>query len=73
MSYCRKSFCGLYIFDHVDGHIECCMCDLAPGAFDVFKARTPEEMIAHVKEHREAGHDVPDGLEEKILAGDGIC
>jgi len=72
MSWARFSEnSDLYIFDDVHGGITCCACRLQelhetilpglqlPGDFN---CRTEEEMIAHIREHKEAGHNIPEGL-----------
>jgi hypothetical protein len=57
MSYARKSYCDVYVFLSVGGQLECCMCDL-PGP-STFVSTTTAEMVAHLDQHRAAGHDVP--------------
>jgi hypothetical protein len=47
---------AVYVYDHVDGYIECCQC-LFGGDF---KAKDEIEMIAHLRKHQAAGHHVPD-------------
>lgn len=70
MSYVRWSKqSDVYIFDHVDGFIECCACCLDPVDADSFKAKNVEEMIEHVQVHRAAGHLVPDYVEEALRGG----
>lgn len=57
MSYCRFAWDGsdVYVFES-DRGFECCGCHLRDGSF---LAETPEEMIAHLAEHRRAGQFVP--------------
>jgi len=66
MSYCRRGWDGsdLYMFEHVDGFIECSGC-----AFDdpwIVVLNSVDEALDHVAKHRAARHGVPDGLEEQI-------
>ena len=58
MSYCRFAWNGsdVYVFDHVDGGIECCGCRFG----DTTRFGTPEEAITHLGLHRRAGHFVPE-------------
>lgn len=58
MSFARFSEGDLYVYLNTEGLFECCGCGLQDGG--CFFCRTAAEMIAHVKKHRRAGHDVPD-------------
>jgi hypothetical protein len=57
----------LYIYEHIDGGIECCGCPF--GAGGCYRAPDGPAMADHVRAHVAAGHDVPhpDELVEKIL------
>lgn len=48
----------LYVYDSTSGFIECCACPLIPnnGEGYPFQAKTPLEMVEHLKKHQEAGH-----------------
>jgi hypothetical protein len=35
-----------------------------------FRTKSTPAMIKHIQEHRECGHDVPDGIEERLLEDD---
>jgi hypothetical protein len=35
-----------------------------------FRTKSTLIMIKHIQEHRECGHDVPDGIEERLLEDD---
>ncbi len=66
MSYCRfhRDWPGIpdsdvYVYEHVDGWFECCMCRLRE-ANDDHCADTPGQMVEHLLEHRRAGHAVPE-------------
>ena len=56
MSYCRFGWGGsdVYVYEASEG-IVCCACKLVGH----FTAATPEEMIAHLGQHRRANHCVP--------------
>lgn len=56
MSYCRFAWGGsdVYVYEGSTG-ITCCGCSL--GGCDT---EEPEEMIAHLAQHRRAGHVVPE-------------
>lgn len=47
----------LYIFEHVNGHIECCGCCLEDKNV---QTTSIDEMVGHVEKHLEAGHLVPE-------------
>lgn len=78
MSYCRfASDSDAYIFFNSGGFFECQLCLLLPRdadfrntgflhGFGTFMSQCPEKMIEHVKEHRAAGHKIPDGVEEAL-------
>lgn len=63
MSYCRFAWGGseVYVYESDNGLV-CCGCRLAEPWFVTDE---PEEMIAHLAEHRRAGQFVP---EKAILA-----
>lgn len=63
MSYSRFSNADVYVFAHVDGFIECCGCRLG----DKWDFHSPAEIVTHLTEHAEAGHDVPEYLLDPAL------
>ena len=63
MSYSRWSKdCDIYSFYNVDNKIECCGCILEDHTVEF---DTVEEFIEHLREHKKAGHKVPDHLFDK--------
>ena len=43
------------------------------GSFNqwcIFSHKSTLVMIKHLQEHRDAGHDVPDGIDERLLEDD---
>lgn len=62
MSFERFSSSDVYIFEHVDGFIECCGCSLAKvgdsGVFGFTNLKTPREALAHLDDHEAAGDDI---------------
>lgn len=64
MSFERFMSSDVYVFEHVSGWIDCCMCHLLVDHQDEnsFKAATPREMIAHLKRHEKAGDDTGDAI-----------
>lgn len=67
MSYCRMGYkSDLYLFEHVGGWIECSGC-----MFDdpwIVRLDTLTDALMHIARHRDAGHHVPDGLEDDVKA-----
>ena len=65
MSYCRFGEEGsdVYVFGSSLG-IECCGCSLRQGHSTL--AATPQAMIAHLAEHKGAGHYVPIAAIERL-------
>lgn len=80
MSYVRWSAVGrpwdydsdLYIYDDTGGGTTCCVCSLMPPGSgrswngDRDGNRAHPETVAHVREHIEAGHAVPDFVIERL-------
>lgn len=74
MSYVRWSAeSDIYIFDHVDGGIECHGCPLVKhdAAGRHYRAETTDEMVEHCKTHIDAGHRVPVWLLGALTEGNG--
>ena len=68
MSYCRLGpESDVYMFNHVDGGIECCICAFQPypGPGSI-RFSTPQEALEHLMKHREAGHKVPQSVIDAI-------
>ncbi len=58
MAICRfGDDSDVYVFHNVHGGIECCGCRLSDAS--EFNARTEAAMIAHLEQHKTAGHKVP--------------
>ncbi len=73
MAYARFFDSDIYIYPHVDGYIECCACWLNEGLEDTLfglseKITNDVDLIGHIRQHRQLGHDIPEGLEEEILS-----
>lgn len=73
MSYCR--FCptdnpygwpasDLYVYLDCGGYLLCCGCPLGNS----FRAYRTADMVAHVEEHKRAGHVVREDLLPALLA-----
>ena len=60
MSYARFSHADVYVFMNVNGYLDCCGCILG----DQYAFHSTDAMIDHLAQHRDAGHDVPDGKHE---------
>lgn len=58
MSFVRFGEDGsdVYVYDDVGGYVTCCGCSL--GRED-FHTTDLDAMLAHLAEHRAAGHEVP--------------
>ena len=66
MSYARFSYADVYVFMSTSGHLECCGCILG----DQWVFDSTQGMVDHLAEHRAAGHDVPDGIEQQLWDDD---
>ena len=67
MSYCRFSEADAYIYDDIRYGLYCCGCLLTEerrfAAGEDFDA-----MLAHIANHREAGHDIPTWVDQELIA-----
>ena len=64
MSYARFSETSdVYVFAHVGGFVQCCGCALG----DEWDFHSAAEVVAHLREHEEAGHVVPEHLFDEAL------
>jgi hypothetical protein len=66
VSYVRFAEDGsqVYVYEHVDGWIECCGCALAAGTCGKFYTRGA--CITHLRDHEAAGHRVPSWVYSKV-------
>jgi hypothetical protein len=72
MAYSRFSNSDIYIYPHVDGHIECagCFLNIPTDEYTLFKSEhihDDETLLMHIVRHRISGHNIPDDLEAEIL------
>ena len=81
MSYCRFIEADVYIYDDVYHGLYCCACSLSNVKMEhseFFGMEIPvydgfscgydyDKMLAHVAEHREAGHYIPDHVDERLI------
>jgi len=68
VSLCRHSSdCDLYIYEGDRGYV-CSWCALQPNCWSNKFATVPA-LLAHVREHRAAGHKVPAYVIEALEAG----
>ena len=70
MSYCRFLEGDVYVFMSVGGHLECCACILDIEDWHSFEAKSTQEMIDHLEEHKKVGHFVPWGVVEHLWDDD---
>lgn len=70
MSYCRFLEGDVYVFMSVGGHLQCCACILDIEDWHSFEAKSTQEMVDHLKEHRGAGHHVPERVYADLWADD---
>jgi hypothetical protein len=66
VSYCRFGEADVYIFPHIAGGIECCACPLHTEGLGSYNFATQEEVLDHIAEHRQAGHYVPEFVDEEL-------
>ena len=60
MSFERFSTSDVYIFEHVNGFIQCCACSFVEIESSVPwpELKTPRAALAHLDIHEMAGHDI---------------
>ena len=74
MAYSRFYDSDIYIYSHVGGWIECQSCFLnePKDEYSLFSMSEQiyddKHLVAHIRQHRQLGHNIPDGLEEEILS-----
>jgi hypothetical protein len=74
MSYCRFGWGGsdVYVYEDVSLGIYCCGCALTPGGFIAGNPGADhvaaDVMVAHLKEHRRAGHTVPQHAIDSLIS-----
>ena len=73
MAYSRFADSDMYIYPHVDGHIECASCflNIPKDEYMLFKSEhilDDETLLMHILQHRISGHNIPEGLESEILS-----
>ncbi|MBV9990128.1 MAG: hypothetical protein JOZ72_02460 [Alphaproteobacteria bacterium] len=68
MALCRLGWgSDVYVYYDVKGGICCCRCPLSDGASLLLQ--TEREMIAHLRLHRDAGHEVPEDAIAELEEG----
>lgn len=81
MSYCRFSDGDAYIYDDIRYGIICCACFIMPakeeqtfGEYERYfigenfvAGRDYDKMLAHIAEHRDAGHYVPEHVDRRLI------
>lgn len=71
MSFERFLSSDVYIFEHANGGIECCACNLNSNKEEdswYFNVSTPRKMIEHLQEHESAGDDTGAAIPRIIKA-----
>lgn len=66
MSYCRPIEGDVYMYLHVGGYVECCLCALAQDSATDLEFHTFQGALEHLEKHREAGHKVPEHAFESL-------
>lgn len=65
MAYSRFTDSDIYIYPSVLGDIVCSGCFLYNKSINI---ESDVQLLAHIQDHRDAGHNIPAGLEDEILA-----
>jgi len=64
MAYSRFTNSDIYIYPSVLGDIVCSGCLLGTKSINI---ESDVQLLAHIQDHRDAGHNIPDDLEQEIL------
>lgn len=70
MSYCRFGDADVYVYMDLNGSLACCGCILESESSLSWFYDSTAAMVAHLAEHRAAGHAIPDDLEADLLEDD---
>lgn len=62
MSYVRFSEADVYVYADIGGYLCCCACRLK----EPWEHYSTDGIVAHLRKHQEAGHDVPDHVFEAL-------
>jgi hypothetical protein len=66
MSYCRFIEADTYIYDDVYYGLYCCACSLGESLGGFVAGEDYDKMLAHIKDHRNAGDYVPEHVDEQL-------
>ena len=67
MSWARWSGdSDVYVYEDVAGGVTCCGCALSADGWTSVNMQTVAEIDAHIRSHRDAGHNVPSYLDENF-------
>ena len=69
MSYCRFLEADVYVYMDVSGYLSCSACSLLDDR-KTFQAYSTQEMVSHLKEHKQQGDRVPTHVFEDLWADD---
>jgi hypothetical protein len=61
----RENESDVYVFANASGYYDCCYCGLGPTDYHT---RFAAAMASHLRKHIAAGHTVPTGTIDQILA-----
>lgn len=67
MSYCRFGVADIYLYDDISYGLLCCNCSLEPDR-SFATGKDFDAMLAHIADHRAAGHDIPTWVDEELIA-----
>lgn len=65
MSYCRFSDGDVYMYEHVNGFIECCACSLKDGKSVALLNR--KDALEHLYQHRDNEDKVPEYAINRLI------
>ena len=73
MSYARWGTCDVYVWMASGGGVICCGRINAKEVCDWTRLESDEDVRNHFQRHREAGHNVPEDLEDDIIEDVADC
>jgi hypothetical protein len=68
VSYCRFGEADVYVYLDCGGYLCCCGCILPDEVDRQWQHHSTADMVAHLRKHQQADHDVPESVIAELEA-----